>query len=234
MSRRGSQPATARHEDAPQCYDPGEPRLTDEEWDRVNGVKSGPATPPDSRLLAKNQPCGCVVCVCEDEHQCHGCGAKNCGKHPPGQIPNPIYQDTPAQHPTPEDVDDHKDCNDGCQYALETGVYPNRVCPHGECQRALCATHAEGQTPITDKPVSLREAADRPKGSISRIHQYDADACCRRFEDLERQLAEAEDQRDRLAEALRELRNAQWLNLPGRAGDIIEAALSTLKRKESA
>lgn len=28
---------------------------------------------------AREHPCGCVVCVCEDERQCHGCGAKSCG-----------------------------------------------------------------------------------------------------------------------------------------------------------
>lgn len=28
--------------------------------------------------LAKNQPCGCVTCTCENETQCQGCGAKYC------------------------------------------------------------------------------------------------------------------------------------------------------------
>lgn len=41
--------------------------------------------------LQRNQPCGCIVCMCEDEEQCHGCGAKNCGTHPVGQFPNPVY-----------------------------------------------------------------------------------------------------------------------------------------------
>src|SRR3990167_4780706 len=31
------------------------------------------------KVLARNQPCGCIICSCEDEVQCHGCGAKNCG-----------------------------------------------------------------------------------------------------------------------------------------------------------
>ena len=43
--------------------------------------------------LAKNQSCGCIVCMCEDEDQCQGCGAKNCGTHPVGEIPNPVYQE---------------------------------------------------------------------------------------------------------------------------------------------
>ena len=33
--------------------------------------------PPKERQ--KIQPCGCVVCSCQDDAQCHGCGAKNCG-----------------------------------------------------------------------------------------------------------------------------------------------------------
>lgn len=42
-------------------------------------------------LLAKNQPCGCIVCTCEDEIQCQGCGASHCGKHPVGKIPSPKF-----------------------------------------------------------------------------------------------------------------------------------------------
>lgn len=41
--------------------------------------------------LHKYQPCGCVVCTCENAEQCQGCGAKHCGTHPIGKIPNPIY-----------------------------------------------------------------------------------------------------------------------------------------------
>ena len=33
---------------------------------------------PASRLLAGVQPCGCVVCTCEDDTKCHGCGASYC------------------------------------------------------------------------------------------------------------------------------------------------------------
>jgi hypothetical protein len=44
----------------------------------------------ESRELAKYQPCGCVVCSCEDDIQCTGCGAKNCGTHKVGEIPNPV------------------------------------------------------------------------------------------------------------------------------------------------
>jgi hypothetical protein len=31
--------------------------------------------------LARNQPCGCVLCVCGDVDRCHGCGATACEKH---------------------------------------------------------------------------------------------------------------------------------------------------------
>lgn len=39
-------------------------------------------------------------------------------------------------------------------------------------------------------------------------------------------------ERNRLAEALRELRDAEWLTMPGRANDIVEAALATLNQSE--
>ena len=44
------------------------------------------AQQPAAPVLAKHQPCGCVICTCEDEQQCQGCGAKHCGNradHPP-------------------------------------------------------------------------------------------------------------------------------------------------------
>lgn len=44
-------------------------------------------------ILAKHQPCGCVLCTCEDEVQCQGCGAKNCGKHPTGQFESPVFNE---------------------------------------------------------------------------------------------------------------------------------------------
>lgn len=42
--------------------------------------------------LAKHQPCGCVICDCEGQERCFGCGAKHCGTHPFGEIPNPVYE----------------------------------------------------------------------------------------------------------------------------------------------
>lgn len=49
------------------------------------------ALPAGQPLLAKHQPCGCVVCTCEDDEQCQGCGATHCGTHELGRIPNPVY-----------------------------------------------------------------------------------------------------------------------------------------------
>ena len=48
---------------------------------------------PATDALARNQPCGCVICVCEDDHRCQGCDAHHCGKHPVGQIPSPVYEE---------------------------------------------------------------------------------------------------------------------------------------------
>ena len=31
------------------------------------------------RVRARQQPCGCVVCHCDGQERCHGCGAKSCG-----------------------------------------------------------------------------------------------------------------------------------------------------------
>jgi hypothetical protein len=52
----------------------------------------------DRSELARHQPCGCVICVCEDDEQCQGCGAKSCGKHQAGEIPNPVYESSEADH----------------------------------------------------------------------------------------------------------------------------------------
>lgn len=47
----------------------------------------------NDRQLARQQPCGCVVCYCENQERCLGCGAKYCGTHDVGEIPNPVYVD---------------------------------------------------------------------------------------------------------------------------------------------
>ena len=42
--------------------------------------------------LAKYQKCGCIVCTCDDDEQCHGCGAKHCGTHPVCDFPDPVFE----------------------------------------------------------------------------------------------------------------------------------------------
>jgi hypothetical protein len=42
----------------------------------------------------KYQSCGCVICSCEDEIQCQGCGAKHCDRHKDG-LPNPESKPCP-------------------------------------------------------------------------------------------------------------------------------------------
>ena len=49
------------------------------------------------RELARHQPCGCIVCACENEDQCQGCGAKTCDEHLSGVIPNPVYVELGVQ-----------------------------------------------------------------------------------------------------------------------------------------
>lgn len=45
--------------------------------------------------LARHQPCGCIICTCGDVERCHGCGAKNCGQHAVGAMPDPLYVSLP-------------------------------------------------------------------------------------------------------------------------------------------
>jgi hypothetical protein len=57
-----------------------------------------PPEAPADRVLARNQPCGCIVCTCNGEDEpdrCFGCGAKSCGTHPVGEIPDPVYAPAP-------------------------------------------------------------------------------------------------------------------------------------------
>ena len=58
--------------------------------------RAGKRAAEQQPALAKYQPCGCVICTCEHETQCQGCGAHHCGTHPVGQFHGPVYQQ-PAQ-----------------------------------------------------------------------------------------------------------------------------------------
>jgi len=51
----------------------------------AEGVQAG-------EVYLREQPCGCRMCVCEDEKQCQGCGAKHCGN----RTDHPAYV---KQHP---------------------------------------------------------------------------------------------------------------------------------------
>lgn len=56
----------------------------------VAGMAIAEAIKP--RRLARKQPCGCVVCHCDEVARCNGCGAQDCGAHEPGEIPDPVYE----------------------------------------------------------------------------------------------------------------------------------------------
>ena len=47
----------------------------------------GYAIVPIEKQYLKHQPCGCVLCTCEDEFQCQGCGAKFCSDHNSKNLP---------------------------------------------------------------------------------------------------------------------------------------------------
>ena len=53
-------------------------------WDAATAALSKPVCEEcggNGVTLAREQPCGCRLCVCEDEYQCQGCGAGNCDEH---------------------------------------------------------------------------------------------------------------------------------------------------------
>ena len=41
-----------------------------------------PTEEPAHTVERETRPCGCVVCICEDEDRCFGCGAKACENFP--------------------------------------------------------------------------------------------------------------------------------------------------------
>ena len=62
-----------------------------------------PKDQPEPKLK-RHQPCGCILCICGDEKQCHGCGAKNCNKFPKGEHPKFEYE--PEVKPEPQSESD--------------------------------------------------------------------------------------------------------------------------------
>ncbi len=74
--------------------DPGDPHSGSAYWWRKH-LTEAIAQQPAAPTLAKHQPCGCVICTCEDEQQCRGCGAKHCGNrtdHPPYVVQQPAAE----------------------------------------------------------------------------------------------------------------------------------------------
>lgn len=103
--------------------------------DQPNLTPSGPV-----KSYARNQKCGCIVCICEDEVQCHGCGATHCGTHPLGQIPDPIYEEPdpappqpapePASMGNPIDLNPAPDRSEASRKAFEADLNPNILSSH--------------------------------------------------------------------------------------------------------
>ena len=77
---------------------------TEAKFESCNRARRAAEEKVAERRLAKLQQCGCIVCDCVSDLQCHGCGAKHCGTHPAGQIPNPIYQPVVAESATTDDL----------------------------------------------------------------------------------------------------------------------------------
>lgn len=63
------------------------------QWGEREGAHAihGCATVADFEAVGQEKPtnrisedrklsCGCVICICEDDEQCHGCGGTHCGK----------------------------------------------------------------------------------------------------------------------------------------------------------
>jgi hypothetical protein len=79
-----------------------------------------------------------------------------------------------------------------------------------------------------DNYASMKEHRDRLAALIERNRQ-DFLSIGVAWNKLRDERNDAIEQRDRLAEALQELNDAPWLNMPGRACDIVQEALAAVK-----
>ncbi len=83
--------------------------------------------------LARNQPCGCIICNCEDEERCNGCGSKSCGTHEVGKIPNPVFE----QHPLVDEITQLRNAVDELvknkNHGLTCWLFRDPNAPAGEC-----------------------------------------------------------------------------------------------------
>lgn len=94
-----------------------------------------------AETLAKYQPCGCVICTCEDEKQCQGCGAKHCGN----RTDHPAYvKRQPEAWITPGG-----DVSRSFHWCLER-------CLPGQLPRPLYAAQQQGQTTPPSTPVRVK------------------------------------------------------------------------------
>ena len=77
-------------------------KFVESEFDEITldqlpaAARAALASKPE-RLLVKRQPCGCVICTCEDEEKCQGCGSRHCGAHPVGVFRDPVYVAPPPE-----------------------------------------------------------------------------------------------------------------------------------------
>lgn len=76
--------------------------------DKINRVRTGLGEQPETKcetcygskkVPKREQPCGCVYCICEDVIRCQGCGAKMCEEHKIGGITNPVMVPCPDCQP---------------------------------------------------------------------------------------------------------------------------------------
>lgn len=121
--------------------------------------------------LQRNQPCGCIVCVCEDNEQCHGCGAKHCGTHPIGEIPNPAYIPMTPHALTMEQVITLESGGQGavnvalrlCQTLTQQAQEVERLKVDLQEHRTICrkATQAIIDAIGSDGPENIDHAVDR-------------------------------------------------------------------------
>ena len=58
------------------------------------------------KVPIKNQSCGCIICTCEDDEQCQGCGAVRCEKHKNVGIYIPETEPCPDCQPETGDIYD--------------------------------------------------------------------------------------------------------------------------------
>jgi hypothetical protein len=114
------------------------------------------ASPTAPRAEGRVRPCGCVVCVCNDDNKCRGCGAKSCATH--------------ASPPR-----DRCEVCGGSGWYGGTRGYPAYPCPtctkETPCESGSGSSAASSATSSPQKPASQSPVVDantsNPNGSAS-------------------------------------------------------------------